>query len=77
MRYFTPAIAHGERNTINKTIAILMGLYSPVWLVHSKSADNAVMNGSTRKSTTEIKFAKSYIANYYCPLNHKIVSPTS
>lgn len=30
------------------------GDYFPAWLVHSKSADNAVMNGSTRKSTTEI-----------------------
>ena len=27
--------------------------YSLAWQVHSKSADNAVMNGLTRKSTTQ------------------------
>lgn len=29
--------------------------YSLAWQVHSKSADNAVMNGLTRKSTTQNK----------------------
>ncbi len=29
--------------------------YSPAWQAHSKSADNAVMNGLTRKSKTQNK----------------------
>ncbi len=52
-RCFTLAIAHGERSTTNTTIAILTESYTPAWLIPSKSADNAVMNGSTRKSTTQ------------------------
>ena len=31
-----------EKSTTNTTIATLTGLYSPVWLVLSKSADNAI-----------------------------------
>ena len=42
-----------RKNTTSMTIAILTGNCFPAWLVHSKSADNAVMNGSTRKSTTQ------------------------
>ena len=42
---FTPATAHGVRNTINTITATPMENYSPAWLVHSKSADNAVMSG--------------------------------
>ena len=43
-------IAHGE-STINMTIATLTENFSPALLLLSKSADNAVMNGSTRKTT--------------------------
>lgn len=51
-RCFTPATAHGVSIT-NTTIATPTGNCSPAWLEHSKSADNGVMNGSTRKSATQ------------------------
>ena len=39
-----------RKSTANTTIATPMGNCSPAWLVPSKSADNAVMNGSTRRN---------------------------
>ena len=49
-RCFTPATVHGERCTTNTTNATLTESYTPAWLIPSKSADNTVMNDSTRRN---------------------------
>ena len=50
MRRFTPATAHGERNTINMTTATLTESYIPAWQTLSASADDAVTSGLTRRN---------------------------